>query len=174
VTKANPRLIVLAGAMVAVTLAIKVLPSLASKYSELKSDKESVRQELIYYQNLIEQESELKLRADEVRASLTGIEDSVFQIPGNLAGSEIQAIIRSISGRTGVEIREMRVADIETFEDWLKVSQELSFVIEQRRILPFLNALSAHRPRLYVRRLTITRSRQQFIGSLTIEAFSRP
>jgi len=91
-----------------------------------------------------------------------------------LLGSEVQAIIRNVSSRTGVEIREMRVAKVEKFEDWLKVSQEMNFTTSQRQILPFLNALKAHEPRLYVRSFTVTRSRSQFQGSLTIEAFSRP
>ena len=86
----------------------------------------------------------------------------------------MQSIIRNVTGRTRVEIREMRVAKVQSFEDWLKVSQELNFAIQQDRILPFLNALKSHEPRLYVRDFTVTRSRQQFIGSLTIEAFSRP
>jgi hypothetical protein len=103
-----------------------------------------------------------------------GIESSVFQIPENLFGSEVQAIVRNIADRNGIAIREMRVAEIETLEDWYKVSQELSFEIDQRRMLPFLNAVRQSSPRLYVRELTISRSRNQFIGSLTIEAFSRP
>ena len=172
-SRTNPKLLILAGIMLAATIALKVMPSIMSSYALLASDKESLAQELSYYRNLVEQETELKARVEEARSSLTGIEDSVFRIPRNLLGSEVQAIIRNVSGRTGVEVREMRVADIEAFEDWLKVSQELSFSIEQNRILPFLTALRESRPRLYVRELTITRSRQQFIGSMTVEAFSR-
>ena len=81
--------------------------------------------------------------------------------------------VRNIADRNGIVIREMRVAKIESFEDWNKVSQELSFEIDQRRMLPFLNAVREARPRLYVRKFTISRSRNQFIGSLTLEAFSR-
>lgn len=172
-SRANPKLIYLAVAMLAATLAFKVVPSVVSGYSQLKSDKESLKQDVIYYQDLIEEESDLKLRVEEARELVMGIEESVFQIPENLFGSEVQAIVRNISDRTGIEIREMRVAKIETFEDWYKVSQELSFEIDQRRILPFLNALRQSRPRLYVRKFTISRSRNQFIGSVTIEAFSR-
>jgi hypothetical protein len=170
---ANPKLVILAVAMLVATLALKVVPVVVSAYAQLASDRESLQQELIYYQNLVEEEADLKLRVEEARAMLTGIEESIFRIPRNLLGSEVQAIIRNIAGRTGVEVREIRVAEIEAFEDWFKLSQELSFVIEQGRILPFLAALKEYRPRLYVRELTITRSRSQFIGSLTIEAFSQ-
>ena len=171
--RVNPKLVLLAAAMLVATLAIKVVPMAVSSYAQLKSDRESLRQELSYFQDLVEEESDLKLRVEEARNLVTGIEDSVFRIPRNLLGSEVQAIIRNISGRTRVEVREMRVAEIESFEDWFKVSQELSFTIEQDRILPFLDSLREYQPRLFVRELTITRSRQQFIGSLTIEAFSR-
>ena len=171
--KANPKLVFLAVAMLAGTLALKVVPSLMSGYAQLSSDKESLKQELIYYQNLVEEESELKQRAEEARELVMGIEDSVFNFRENLFGSEVQAIIRNVSSRNGVEVREMRVAKLQSFEDWVKVSQELSFTTSQRNILPFLNALKSYRPRLYVSKLTITRSRQQFVGSLTVEAFSR-
>jgi hypothetical protein len=171
--RANPRLIILAAVTLAITLAVKVVPSLVAGYSDLKGERENLRQELTYYEKLVDDETELKARAEEARMLVTGIEDSVFYIPENLIGSEIQAIIRNASVSTGVEVREMRVAKVETFEDWIKVSQDLNFVIEQNRILPFLNALKAYRPRLYVRKFTISRSRQQFIGALTIEAFSR-
>ena len=172
--RTNPKLIYLGAAILLVTFVFRVVPAYLSAYSGLVSDKESLRQELIYYQNLVEQEAELKSRQQEIAGLVDGIENSIFGIPRNLLGSEVQSIIRNISGRAGVEVREMGVAKIETFEDWLKVSQELNFSIDQSRILPFLNALKAHQPRLYVRKLTISRSRQQFIGSLTIEAFSRP
>jgi hypothetical protein len=170
---ANPKLIILGAAMLVATLSLKVVPSLVTGYSELKSDRESLRQELIYYQKLVDDEAKLERRAEEARTLVTGIEESIFYIPENLLGSELQAIIRTVSVSTGVEIREMRVAKLESFDDWVKVSQDMSFVIQQNRIIPFLNALREYRPRLYVRKFTISRSRQQFIGSLTVEAFSR-
>ena len=173
-SRTNPKLLILAGAILAITLLFRAIPSYLSAYSSLKSDKESLRQELTYYQNLVEDEAELERRADEIAGLVTGIEGKVFEIPANLLGSEVQSIIRNVTGRTGVEIREMRVAKVQSFEDWLKVSQELNFALQQNRIMPFLDALRNHQPRLYIREFTVTRSRQQFIGSLTIEAFSRP
>jgi hypothetical protein len=171
--RTNPKLLILAGIMLAATLAIKVIPSALSAYSRINSDRESLRQDVIYYQDLIDGEAELMGRVEEARELVMGIEQSVFDIPENLFGSEVQAIVRNIADRNGIVIREMRVAKIESFEDWNKVSQELSFEIDQRRMLPFLNAVREARPRLYVRKFTISRSRNQFIGSLTLEAFSR-
>jgi hypothetical protein len=173
-SRTNPKLVLLALAMLAVTLVLKVIPTVASTYSQLKSDRERLRQDVSFYQALIEEETELQSRVEVAREQVMGIESSVFQIPENLFGSEVQAIVRNIADRNGIAIREMRVAEIETLEDWYKVSQELSFEIDQRRMLPFLNAVRQSSPRLYVRELTISRSRNQFIGSLTIEAFSRP
>ena len=172
-TRTNPKLIILAAVMFVVVMAVKVVPALVAVYSDLKSERENLRQELTYYQKLVDDEDELKRKAEEARLLVMGIEDSVFYTPENLMGSEIQAIIRNLSVSTGVEVREMRVARIESFDDWIKVSQDLSFVTQQNRILPFLNALKQNRPRLYVRKFTISRSRQEFIGSVTIEAFSR-
>jgi len=173
-SRTNPKLLYLALAMLVVTMVVKVIPSTVSAWSRLSSDRESLRQDVIYYQDLIEEERELMARVEEARELVMGIEQSVFEIPENLLASEVQAIVRNIAERNGIVIREMRVAKTSEFEDWTKVSQELSFEIDQRRILPFLDALKQSRPRLYVRKLTISRSRQQFIGSLTIEAFSRP
>lgn len=170
----NKRLVYAAGALLAVTLVFRVIPWYLSTYSGLSSDRESLRQEMDYHRNLADQEEQLKQRSEEIAGLVTNIEHSVFATPANLLGSEVQTIIRNVSQRTGVEIREMRVAKIESFEDWLKVSQEMNFTISQNRILPFLNALKAHEPRLYVSEFTVTRNRSQFVGSLTIEAFSRP
>jgi hypothetical protein len=172
--RTNRKLLILAAGILAVTLVFRVIPAYFSAYSALKADRESLRQELEYYRDLVADESKLSARAAEIAGIVDGIEDSVFQVPSSLLGSEVQAIIRNLGGRTGVEVREMRVAEIESFEDWLKVSQELSFTFDQGRIVPFLNALRAHRPRLYISGFTVTRSRQQFIGSATIQAFSRP
>lgn len=172
-SKINPKLVILAVVLLGATLAIKVLPMVASGYAQLKSDKESLNQELVLLQNLVEREQKLGERADEIRALVENIDASIFAVPENLFGSEVQSIVRSIASRNGVEVREMEVADMERFEDWLKVSQEMDFVINQRNMLPFLGALKAHQPRLYVREFSITRSRQQFLGSITVEAFSR-
>jgi hypothetical protein len=174
VTPANPKLLILAAGFLAVTLVFRIVPGYFSTWSTLKADRESLRQELEYYRDLIDDETKLEARAAEIAGIVAGIEDTVFQVPSSLLGSEVQAIIRNIGGRSGVEVREMRVAEVESIEDWLRVSQELSFTIDQRGILPFLNALRAHRPRLYISHFTVTRSRQQFVGSATIQAFSRP
>lgn len=168
------KLVYAAGAMFAIVLLFRIIPWYVSAYEGLSSDRERLRQELDYHRSLAAQEQELKQRAEEVAGLVTNIEHSVFSVPANLLGSEVQAIIRNLSGRTGVQIREMRVAKVESFEDWLKISQEMNFTTTQGQILPFLNALKAHEPRLYIRSFTVQRNRSQFVGSLTIEAFSRP
>ena len=63
-SRVNPKLIILAGAMLAATLAFKVIPLLVTAYAELRSDRENLQQELTYYQKLVEDEAELKSRAE--------------------------------------------------------------------------------------------------------------
>jgi len=172
--KTNKKLVYLAGAMFAVMLVFRIIPWYVSAYTGLHTKRENLRQQVEFHRSLAAQEQELKERAEEIAGLVTNIEHSVFAVPANLLGSEVQAIIRNVSSRTGVEIREMRVAKVESFDNWLKVSQQMNFTTTQNRILPFLNALKAHEPRIYVREFTVQRSRSQFAGSLTIEAFSRP
>lgn len=172
--QSNKKLVYLAGALFAVVLVFRIVPWYVSAYTGLHTTRENLRQQVDFHRSLSAQEQELKDRAEEIAGLVTDIEHSVFSVPANLLGSEVQAIVRNISSRSGVEIREMRVAKIESFEDWLKVSQQMNFTTTQSRILPFLNALKAHEPRLYVREFSVQRSRSQFQGSLTIEAFSRP
>src|SRR5690606_13893466 len=139
-------------------------------YEGLSSDRARLIEQIEYHRSLAAEEQALKQRAEEIAGIVTTIEHSVFSAPSNLLGSEVQAIIRNVSSRSGVQIREMRVAKVESFEDWLKVSQEMNFTTSQSQILPFLNALKAYEPRLYIKSFTVSRSRSQFTGSLTIEA----
>ena len=83
-SKANPKLIILAAAMFVVVLSVKVVPALVAVYSDLKSERENFRQELTYYQKLVDDEAELKHKAEEARMLVMGIEDSVFYTPENL------------------------------------------------------------------------------------------
>ncbi len=53
------------------------------------------------------------------------------------------------------------------------VSQEMDFVIDQEKILPFLDKLEQSRPRLHVTEFSINRNRRQFLGSITVTGFSK-
>jgi hypothetical protein len=173
-TPNNKKLLLVGAAIFVVVLFFRIIPAYSAKYSDLQRQRTSLRQSIEDYEMLVEDEARLAKRAAEMREGVMGIEDRIFKTEGNLLASQVQGIVRDISGRTNVDIREMRVGKVESFEDWHKLTQELTFTTSQSRILPFLNALKAHEPRIYVSRMTITRQRSQYQGSMTIEAFSRP
>lgn len=173
-TPNNKKLVMIGAVLLVITLIFRVIPAYSGKYADLQRQRDGLRQSIDRYEMLAEDEARLAKRAAEMREGVMGIENRIFKTQGNLLASEVQGIVRNIAQRTNVDIREMRVPKAQSFEDWHKLTQELSFTTTQSRMLPFLNALKSHEPRLYVSRLTITRQRNQYQGSMTIEAFSRP
>jgi len=55
----------------------------------------------------------------------------------------------------------------------LMVTQEMDFVIEQEKILPFLELLKNSEPKLHITEFSINRNRRQFTGSITVTGFSK-
>lgn len=86
----------------------------------------------------------------------------------------MQRSLRQAVEQSGISVREMSVARFTRSDEWLVVSQDLSFTLDQDKILPFINTLAAQRPRLFVTAFTVAQNRRQFTGSLTVTAFSRP
>ena len=67
-----------------------------------------------------------------------------------------------------------RLADRLISDDWLLISQEMSFrTSDQVNTARFLERLETSAPRLWVTGFTVNRSRNQYSGSITVVGFAR-
>ena len=150
--KSNERkLLLLLGVLFAAVLVVRVLPLAYNYYREGRSEIASLEDRIERYETLIQEEEQWKEREVLKQAEIADLEGGIF--PGgnpNLVGNNLQRSLRQAADQAGVRVREMRVAQYRYVGDWLMVSQEMSFTLEQSQILPFLNALQQLRPRLHV------------------------
>jgi hypothetical protein len=167
-------LLLLAGVLFGLVLIVRIVPMLFNYYQQNREDLALLQERKDRYQQLIldvdrwQETQTLKL------AETADLESWIFEGTNpNLVGSSVQRSLRQAVEQSSVNIREMSVAQYNYIDDWLMVSQEMNFALEQANILPFLSALQATRPRLHVSAFNVTRNRSQYTGSITVVGFSR-
>lgn len=173
--KANEKkLLLLLGVMFALVLMVRVVPMIVGYYQSGREDIALLQERVERYQNLVTDTDEWKERAALKQAEIAEYENWVFQGSNpSLVGSSVQRSLRQAVSQAHVDVREMSVARYSYVEDWLMVSQDMSFIVEQQNILPFLQALNELRPRLHVAAFSVTHNRRQYTGNITVVGFSR-
>lgn len=174
--KANERkLLMLAGALFAVVVIVRVLPMAYGYYRQGRDEIALLEERAERLQTLIEEQEQWSEREILKQAELADLQGWVF--PGgntpNLVSSSMQRSLRQTAQEAGMTVRDMRVAEYSYVGDWLMVSQEMSFTLDQPQILPFLNSLQKLRPKLHVAAFNVARTRRQFSGNITVVGFSR-
>lgn len=169
------KLLLLFGALAALVLVVRVLPLAYDYYRDGRNEIAALEDRAERYRTLIEEEAQWQERALLKQAELAELEGAIFQAGNpNLIGSRVQTALRQAAEQAGVSPRETRVAQYNYAGNWLMVSQEMSFTLEQNQILPFLNAIEQLRPRLHVAAFNVARSpRRGFSGNITVVGFSR-
>jgi hypothetical protein len=173
--KGNERkLLLLAGILAVVVLVVRVLPLAYGYYREGRDEIAELEERIERYQTLIEDQDQWKERETLTQAQMADLESWIFQGANpNLIGSNVQRSLRQAADQAGLTTRETRIAEYSYVGEWLMVSQEMSFTLEESQILPFLNALQQTRPRLHVAAFNVARSRRGFTGNITVVGFSR-
>lgn len=172
--KRTRNLAMLAGVIFALLLIVRIIPLLYGYYQQGQDDIALLQERRDRYEQLIIDVERWKENEILKQAEIADLESWVF--PGsnpNLVGTNVQRSLRQAVEQTNVAIREMSVAEYTYVDDWLMVSQEMDFSIDQANILPFLNALQELRPRLHVSAFSVTRNRRQYTGTITVVGFSR-
>ena len=127
-------------------------------------------------QRLIDDEDTLELRRARAEDRETDMQLGIFSgatIP--LIEAAIQQDLSRYARESGLTVNSTRLADRLETEGWLLISQEMSFrTTDANRTVAFLNRLSESRPRLHVTGFSISRSRTQYSGSITVVGFARP
>lgn len=164
----------LAGVLIALVLIVRVLPLAYDYYRQGREDIALLEERIERYRTLIQEQDQWMEREIVKQAEIADLESWIF--PGtdpSLVGSSVQRALRQAVEQASVGVRETSVARYSQAGEWLMVSQDMSFTLEQHQILPFLNALQALRPRLHVTSFDVARNRRQFTGSITVVGFSR-
>lgn len=174
--KANERkLIMLFGVLFAAVVIVRVLPMAYGYYRQGREEIALAEERVERLQALIQEQDTWSERETLKQAELADLQGWIF--PGgntpNRVSSSIQRLLSQAAEQTGVMQREMRVAEYSYVGDWLMVSQEMSFTLEQHQMLPFFTALQELRPKLHVAAFNVGRARRQFSGNITVVGFSR-
>ena len=172
--KRTQNLAILAGILFALVLAVRVVPMLYNYYREGQENIALLQERRDRYEQLIIDVDRWKENETLKQAEIADLESWIFEgTSPNLIGSSVQRSLRQAVEQSSVAIREMNVAEYNYIDDWLMVSQQMDFSVDQANILPFLNALQELRPRLHVSAFSLTRNRRQYTGSITVVGFSR-
>lgn len=127
-------------------------------------------------QRLIDDEEALELQRAEAEDREADMQLGIFSgatIP--LIEAAIQQDLSRYARESGLTVNSTRLADRLETEGWLLISQEMSFrTTDANRTVAFLGRLSESQPRLRVTDFSISRSRTQYSGSITVVGFARP
>ena len=168
------KLLLLLGALALVVLVVRVVPMLGAYYRQGQEDIALLQERVARYQQLLADTKVWNERELLKQAEVAEFATWVFQGANpSVVGPSVQRSLRQAVEQSGITVREMSVAKFARSGDWLLVSQDLSLILEQDKILPFLNTLAAQRPRLFITAFSVAQNRRQFTGSLTVTGFSR-
>lgn len=168
------KLLLLLGALALVVLVVRVVPMLGAYYRQGQEDIALLQERVARYQQLLADTKVWNERELLKQAEVAEFATWVFQGDNpSVVGPSVQRSLRQAVEQSGITVREMSVAKFARSGDWLLVSQDLSLILEQDKILPFLNTLVAQRPRLFITAFSVAQNRRQFTGSLTVTGFSR-
>ena len=157
-----------------VVLVVRGIPWLRESYSESLEEIEFTQQQIDRLGMLVEEAPFIQDEEAAKKEEVAALESWVFtgEDP-NLIGSGVQRQLRQAVEEAGVIARSYNTPRFAEIEGWLMVTQEMDFVIEQEKILPFLELLKNSEPKLHITEFSINRNRRQFTGSITVTGFSK-
>lgn len=170
------RNILLLAALVAVMfMATRVVPAVGDIYDAREADIEDVLLAIEREERLIENSLAWRDRRIEAEVQQAQIESQIFSgdtIP--LIEANIQRDLSQHARDSGLSVNSTRLAESLEADDWLMISQEMSFRTgDAGNTVTFLRQLENSQPRLRVRDFSLSRSRNQYNGSITVVGFAR-
>lgn len=173
-TGGDKRLRLLLATLLVLAVLLEGVPRIASLYGKQRDEIARLEQRLARYRQLADETVEWQQRERAMALQVEDYHGWVLQgdNPG-LASSSIQRLLRQAVAGSGVSLREMSVARVGSSGEWLVVNQDMSFTLDEQQILPFLAAIEALRPRLFITAFSLSHNRRQYIGNLSVTAFSR-
>lgn len=170
------RTIVILAALVALAfISSSVFPTIQRAYQDRQASIESVQLDIEREQRLIANTASWRERRVEVEAKRAELEAQVFSgttIP--IVEANIQRALSQYARETNITVSSTRLAERLETDGWLLISQEMSFRTDNAaNTIQFLERLETSLPRLRVTDFNLTRSRNQYSGSITVVGFAR-
>ena len=168
------KLVGLALLLLLALITVRVVPSLKTSYEDGLKEIELLEQQIARLQFMFEEFFIIQDREASRREDVAVLESLMFtgQDP-NLIGSGVQRQLRQAVDEAGLLVRQYSTPRFIEIDGWLLVVQEMDFVIEQEKILQFLNLLENSSPKLHITEFNISRNRRQYTGSITVTGFSK-
>lgn len=168
-------ILILAGLVAVVFVATRMFPAIRGIYDERNANIENVQLEIAREIRLIEDTIRWRERREAVDIRRAELETQIFS--GNtipLIEAAIQRDLTLYARESNMDVVSTRLAERLQTEGWLLISQEMSFRTDNAaNTLSFLTALDESMPRLYVRDFSLSRTRNQYSGSITVVGFAR-
>ena len=170
------RNIVLLAGLVAVIFAGNFLfPAIKSAYQQRQENIEDLLLDNAREIRLIEDSARWRERRLQVDAQQAAFDSQIFSgdtVP--LIEAAIQRDLSQYARNTAISVNSTRLAERLQTGDWLLISQEMSFRTgDAANTIEFLQLLETSTPRLHVSDFSLSRSRQQYTGSITVVGFAR-
>lgn len=175
ISKRERNILVLAAAVAVVFVITSGWPAVTSLYAQRQSNIESVEIDIARESRLIENTESWSERREEVESQIAELQSEIFTgetIP--IVEANIQRALSLHARDSGITVSSTRLADRLITDDWLLIRQEMSFrTNDQANTVRFLERLENSAPRLRVTAFNVSRSRNQYSGSITVVGFAR-
>ena len=168
--------ILLLAALVAVVFFVsRISPAVSAMYRERAENIDSISLDIEREQRLISEIDRWQERRQAAELSEAELEKQIFTggtIP--VVEANIQRKLSADARDSGITVNSTRLAERLETDDWLLISQEMSFnTANAANTISFLDKLEVSQPRLRVTDFSINRSRNQYSGSITVVGFAR-
>ena len=175
ISQRERNILILAAVVALIFVSTSGLPAIKSVYTQRQDNIESVEIDIAREQRLIENTASWRERRVEVESQIDELHNQLFSgatIP--IVEANIQRALSLHARDTGITVSSTRLADRLISDDWLLISQEMSFrTSDQANTARFLERLETSAPRLWVTGFSVNRSRNQYSGSITVVGFAR-
>ena len=175
ISQRERNILILAAVVALIFVSTSGLPAIKSVYTQRQENIESVEIDIAREQRLIENTASWRERRVEVESQIDELHNQLFSgatIP--IVEANIQRALSLHARDTGITVSSTRLADRLISDDWLLISQEMSFrTSDQANTARFLERLETSAPRLWVTGFSVNRSRNQYSGSITVVGFAR-
>lgn len=175
ISRREKNILILAGIVAAIFVATSGWPAISALYTERQNTIESVEIDIAREQRLIENTDSWRERRLAVESQIAALHNQIFTgetIP--IVEANIQRALSQHARDSGIVVSSTRLADRLITDDWLLISQEMSYrTSDQASTVRFLQRLENSIPRLRVTAFSVSRSRNLYSGSITVVGFAR-
>jgi len=175
VTKRERNILALAALVGVVFVVTQLVPALQGIHERRQENIEDVLLAITREERLIEDSLDWRERRINAQVQQADMESQIFTgdtIP--LIEASIQRDLSQHARDSGLTVASTRLAERLESDDWLLISQEMSFrTSDANNTVTFLQRLENSVPRLRVKDFSFDRSRNQYSGSITVVGFAR-